>query len=150
MEPDDARAPAARGRPAQYTQLAGKSEDELIAEARPDAERALRREATLAALVEAEGIEVSDEEVLDALREAAAAQGAGELSDEELTASLERAKEAGRDASLREDIAMRKAVDLLAEARRPIPEEQAEARDKLWTPEKEAEEKSSKLWTPGS
>ena len=33
---------------------------------------------------------------------------------------------------------MRKAVDLLAEHAKPIPIEQQEARDKLWTPEKEA------------
>jgi hypothetical protein len=51
---------------------------------------------------------------------------------------------------LRDDIAMRKAVDLVTESAKPIPAEQAEARDKLWTPDKEAEEKSSKLWTPGS
>ena len=34
---------------------------------------------------------------------------------------------------------MRKAVDLLVESAKPITVEQAEARDKLWTPEKEAE-----------
>ena len=45
---------------------------------------------------------------------------------------------------------MRKAVELVAEHAKPIPIEQQEARDKLWTPEKEAAEKKSKLWTPGS
>ena len=46
---------------------------------------------------------------------------------------------------------MRKAVDLLVEHAKPIPVEQAEAREKLWTPEKEAEEEAAeKLWTPGS
>ena len=145
------RALAQRGvSPAQYTQIAGKSEQELIAEARPDAERALRREATLAAVAEQEGLTVSDEEVVEALREAAVAQGAGELPDEQLWASLERAKADGRDGSLREDIAMRKAVDFIAEKAAAIPAEQAEARDKMWTPEKEAGEKASKLWTPGS
>jgi len=135
---------------AQYTAMAGKSEDELIAEARDDADRALRREATLAAIVEREALGASDEEILDALREAAAAQGAGEVSDDELKASLEGAKEQGRDGALRQDIAMRKAVDLLAGHAAPIPLEQAEARDALWTPEKEGEQKKSKLWTPGS
>ena len=32
---------------------------------------------------------------------------------------------------------MRKAVDLLVEHAKPIPIEQAEAREELWTPEKE-------------
>ncbi len=37
-----------------YLQIAGKDEDEIIAEARPDAEQALRREAVIAAVIEAE------------------------------------------------------------------------------------------------
>jgi hypothetical protein len=45
---------------------------------------------------------------------------------------------------------MRKAVDLLVESAKPIPVDQAKARDKLWTPGKEAEEKPSEIWTPGS
>jgi hypothetical protein len=45
---------------------------------------------------------------------------------------------------------MRKALDLLVDSAKPIPVEQAQARDKLWTPEKEAEEKPSQIWTPGS
>ena len=44
---------------------------------------------------------------------------------------------------------MRKAVDLLAESAKPIPVAQAEAREKLWTPEKERAEAGG-LWTPGS
>ena len=39
---------------------------------------------------------------------------------------------------------MRKAVDLIVEHAKPIPAEQAEAREKLWTPEKEAEEKPAR------
>ena len=46
---------------------------------------------------------------------------------------------------------MRKAVDLLVESAKPIPVEQAEARDKLWTPDKEKEEGgTAQIWTPGS
>jgi hypothetical protein len=63
---------------------------------------------------------------------------------------LERLQEDGRDDALREDIAMRKAVDLLVEGATAIPAEQAEARDKLWTPEKEGKEKSAQIWTPDS
>src|SRR3954447_5013136 len=71
-----ARRLAAQGlEPARYLQMTGKSEEELVHEAEPEAERALKREAVLAAVVEAEGIEVTDEELLDSLR--AATQGPG-------------------------------------------------------------------------
>ena len=57
-----------------YLQIAGKSEDEIIADNRESAGRDLRREAVLAAVVEAEGIEASDEELLESLERAAAAE----------------------------------------------------------------------------
>jgi trigger factor len=136
--------------PERYLQLVNKTEEELAVEAEPEAERALRREAVLAAIVEAEGIETSDDEVLDALREAATRSGGQPPGEEALRKSFERAKEHGRDDALREDIAMRKAVDLLVENAKPISVEQAKARDKLWTPDKGAEERQSEIWTPGS
>jgi len=135
--------------PDRYAQLTGKSEHELIDEAEPAAEQALRRESVLAAVVEAEGIEVSDEEIMDALRQAAAGAG-GEPTEKSVRKTFERAKEQGREELLREDIAMRKAVELLADSAKPIPVDQAKAKDKLWTPEKDAKEKSSELWTPGN
>jgi trigger factor len=132
-----------------YLQMAGKSEDEILAEARPDAERALRREAVLAAVVEAEGIEPSDGDVLDALQASAAREG---TTPEKLR---DRLAKAGRLDDLREDLAQRRALDLLAERARPITVEQAQARDKLWTPGKEApagepQGAGGRLWTPGS
>ena len=136
--------------PQQYLQLTGKDEEELVTEAEPDAERALRRESVLAAIVEAEGIEVSDDEIKDALREAAVASGGGEPSEKALQRSLKRARAQGAEDALREDIALRKAVDLIVDHAKPIPADQAKAREKLWTPEKEAAEKSSQIWTPGS
>ena len=135
--------------PAQYLQITGKTEHELIDEAEPDAERALKRESVLAAVVEAEGIEVSDDELLESLRQAVAA-GGQPADDDTVQQTFERIRDDGRDDALREDIAMRKAVDLLVESAKPIPVEAAEARDKLWTPEKEAKDKASQIWTPGS
>jgi trigger factor len=135
--------------PQQYLQLVGKEEEDLVVEAEPEAEQAIKREAVLAAIVEDAQIEVSDDEALDALRDVAD-RSEQPVDADALRRSFERAKEEGRDEVLREDIALRKAVDLLVESAKPIPAEQADARDKLWTPEKEAEEKSSKLWTPGS
>ena len=137
--------------PAQYLQLTNKTEEELVTESEPDAERALRREAVLAAVIDAEDIEVSDDEILDALRQAAAEPGKPEPSDKALRRSLKKARARGADDALREDIAMRKAVDVIVDSATPIPVEQAQARDDLWTPEKEAAEgESKKLWTPGS
>ena len=48
------------------------------------------------------------------------------------------------------DVAARRALDLMAEEAKPISVEQAKARDKLWTPEREPESGSGQLWTPGS
>ncbi|MEA2363156.1 MAG: trigger factor [Thermoleophilaceae bacterium] len=133
--------------PGRYLQMTGKTEEELVTDAEPDAELALKREAVLTAIVEAEGIEVSDEEVSEALREAAGP----DASDKQVKRAMKRARAQGADDALREDIAMRKAVDLLVESAKPIPVEQAAARDKLWTPEKEKEERGTgQIWTPGS
>jgi trigger factor len=107
--------------PAQYLQLVNKTSEELIVESEPDAERALRREATLAAIVETEKIEVGDEELLDVLREASTEPGKQAPSDKALQRSLKKARARGGDLALREDIAMRKAVDLIVDAVKPVP-----------------------------
>ena len=132
-----------------YLQISGKSEEAILEEARPDAERALRREAVLAAIVEAEGIEVAEEELIEALEHSAEHEN---TTAEKLLARLE---QAGRLDALREDLATRKAVELLAETATPIEAERARAREKLWKPgEEEAGETGGqppgKLWTPGS
>lgn len=135
---------AARGMdPVAYLQMQGKSREEIVEESKPDALRELRREAVLAAIAEEEEIEVSEEEMVEALAHAAEHE---RTTPEKL---LKRLRESGRDAMVREDIRVRKAVDLVAEAAKPIPVEQAEAREKIWTPESEREEKGA-LWTPGS
>jgi trigger factor len=129
-----------------YLQIAGKSEDEVIAENRESAGRDLRREAVLAAVVEAEGIEASDEELLESLERAAAADGS---SPKKL---FERLRSSGRLDSLRDELAQRKAIDRIADSAKPISVEQAQAREKLWTPGSDAPDKAaaSGLWTPGS
>lgn len=136
---------AARGMdPNAYLQMQGKTRDELLEESKPDAERELKREAVLAAIAEAEAIEVAEEEMVEALAHTAEHE---RTTPEKLLARLQ---ENGRDAMVREDIAVRKAIDLVADSAKPIPLEQAEAREKIWTPEKEEEEKPSELWTPDS
>jgi trigger factor len=129
--------------PSAYLQMQGKTRDAVIEESKPEAAQELKREAVLVAIAEQEGVEVSEEEVLEALEHTAEHE---QVSPEEL---LERLRENGRDAMVRDDIRVRKTIDLIAEAANPIPLEQAEAREQIWTPEKETEEKGS-LWTPGS
>jgi len=140
------RSLSARGiDPQAYVQMQGKSREELVTDMEGEAERALKREATLAAVADAEGIEVTDEELLGAL-----GPGEGDEAPEKLLGSL---RETGRDALLRSEVRLRKAADLIADSAKPIPAEQAAARDKLWTPEKEQAESEAAetgLWTPGS
>ena len=143
-----ARRLAAQGvDPQRYLELAGKTEEELAVESESDAELALKREAVLAAIVDAEGIEVSDDELNEALRAAAPP----DASEKQLKRALKRARSQGADDALREDIAIRKAVDLVVEHAKAIPLEQAAAREALWTPEKEESgARSGEIWTPGS
>jgi trigger factor len=131
-----------------YLKIAGKDEESLAHDAEPDAAAALRREAVLAAIVAAEHIEPSDEELVEALRPAAERDGSDPAE------LVEQLRKAGRLDSLREDVAARQAVELLVREATPITVEQAQARQKLWTPGKDdAETKpasATQLWTPGS
>ncbi len=129
--------------PDAFLRMQGKTREELLEESRPDAEWDLKREAVLAAIAEAEEIEVSEEELVEALAHTAEHE---RTTPEKLLARL---RENGRDAMVREDIQVRKAIDLIAEEAKPIPLERAEAREKIWTPEKEREQ-AGELWTPGS
>jgi trigger factor len=128
-----------------YLQIAGKDEETLAHEAEPDAEQALRREAVLAAIVEAENIAPTDDQVLEVLGPAAERENVTPLE------LLERLQSSGRLDRVRTDVATSQAVELLVDEAKPITVEQAKAREKLWTPEREgAEHGSGQLWTPGS
>jgi trigger factor len=129
--------------PNAYLQMQGKTREEIIEESKPDAERELKREAVVTAIAAAEEIEVSDEEMIEALAHSAEHE---RTTPEKL---LTRLRENGRDAMVRDDIRARKAIELVAEAAVPIPLEQAEAREQIWTPEKEREAAGG-LWTPDS
>jgi trigger factor len=127
-----------------YLQISGRSEDDIVAEGKAAAERQLKREAVLAAVVAAESIEPSEDELLAALEQAAPSERAS------ANKLLERMRSAGRLDAFKAELAQRKALDLLADSAKPITVEQAQARDKLWTPGAEAEQRPSQLWTPGS
>ncbi len=97
-----------------YLQISGRTETEILDEAKPDAQRALKREAVLAAVVAAERIEPSDEELAEALAPTAAREG------QQPAKLLERVRKAGTLDALRDDVATRKAMDLLTERAKPV------------------------------
>jgi trigger factor len=139
--------------PNMFLQMQGKTREELIEESKPDAERELKREAVVTAIAAAEAIEISDEEMTEALAHTAEHE---RVTPEKL---LERLRENGRDAMIREDLLAQKAIELVSDSAKPIPlaeaedkQEKAEASEKLLAPEgaPEGEEKpAGKLWTPG-
>ncbi len=140
--------------PNQFLQMQGKTREELIAETKPDALKELKREAVVTAIAAAEEIELSDEDLVEALAHSAEHE---RTSPEKL---LERLRANGRAAMVEEDLRAQKAIELVAEAAKPVPkveqpEDQAVAEEaeseELWTPEEESEKPGeSKLWTPGS
>ncbi len=134
-----------------YLGIIGREEQEIVAEMEPEAEIALRREAVITAIVEAEKISPSEEEIIEALAPTAEREG---IAAEELLAQL---RSAGRLDEVREDLAARQAIDLVSEAAKPIAMAQAQAREQIWTPDKgqaETEQapseggEASRLWTP--
>ena len=126
-----------------YLQVSGHTEEQALAELEGDAEQALRREAVLTAIVAAEGIEVSDEELQQALAPTAERE---EIEPQRL---FERLRSSGRLEEAREDLAARQAVELVAERAKPITQAQAQARERLWTPEQERAEEPAAAGTPG-
>ncbi len=125
-----------------YLQISGRSEEQIVDEGRDDARRSLEREAVLAAIVEAEGIEPSEEEVLEAVERVAGRRPNAK--------ALARLRDSGRLDGVKADLAQRQALDLIAESAKPISVDQAKARDKLWTPGQDRPAGTSQLWTPGS
>jgi trigger factor len=113
-----------------------------------EAELALRREAVLTAVVAAEGISPTEQVLLEALAATAEREG---TEPQKLLADL---SARGRLEELREDLAARKAVELIAQRARPIPVARAQAKEQLWTPGKDADGEpaaagAGRLWTPG-
>jgi FKBP-type peptidyl-prolyl cis-trans isomerase (trigger factor) len=129
---------------ADYLRATGRTLEAARAELAPDAEMAIKRELVVEAVAEAEAIAVGDEEVEAQVRNDALAAG----SDPEALLAELRAAEGFE--TLRDDMVMRAAVNFLIEHTTAIPVELAEARERLWTPEKagEATVAESQLWTP--
>jgi trigger factor len=130
--------------PETYLQLTGRTAEELTSSMQLEAALSVARELALEAVADKVGIEVSDDEVKELVREQA--ESAGEDADK----VIEDLWHHGRHEDLREDLRLRAALDRVAAEVKPIPIEQAEAREAIWTPDKETPEQETKLWTPGS
>ena len=127
-----------------YIAASGGSAEELQRQMVMEAAVTIARELALEALAEKAGIEISDDDVKAYLREEA------ESADEDADALVDDVWAHGQQESVREDLRLRAALDRLVADVKPIAPELAEARDKLWTPDKEKPAGETKLWTPGS
>jgi trigger factor len=128
-----------------YLAASGGSIQDLERQMVLEAAVSVARELALEALAEKAGIEVSDEDVRSYIREEAAAAGEADADG-----VIDDVWAHGQQESIREDLRLRAALDRLVADVTPIAPELAEARDKLWTPDKEKPEGETKLWTPGS
>ena len=91
-----------------------------------------------------DSLHLGDDEVEALVREQA------DLLEENADETLDRLRESGRFETLREDMRLRNALDrVVAEVKR-IPRQLADAREAIWTPEKEKQQTDTKLWTPGT
>jgi trigger factor len=124
---------------ASYLQLTGQSPEVLEQRLRSEASMSVSRELMLEAVADKLGIEVTDDEIRDELR------AAGE-SDEDIE---EFVAQGGAD-RVRDDIRLKKALDRIAAEVKPIAPDLHEARESIWTPEKDQAADAPKLWTPGS
>ena len=127
-----------------YLTMTGQQPEELLARLRDEAQRSVARELVLAAAAEKLELEVSDEQVEALVREQAEAVGD---DPEQALAAL---RESGRFETLREDVRLRDALDRVAAEVKRIPRELADAREAIWTPDKEKAPTETKLWTPQS
>jgi trigger factor len=130
--------------PEAYFAATGQTAEGLTMQVTAEAAQSIARELALEAVAERAGIEIGDDEVKELIREQAA--GAGEEAEQ----VIDEIWEHGRQETLREDLRLRAALDLLAAEVIPIEPDLAAVREKIWTPDKEKPEQETKLWTPGS
>ncbi len=125
-----------------FLAMTGQQPEELVARLGEEAQRSVARELVLEAVAEQLGLDVPDSEVEELVREQA--EAIGDDTDEMLVAL----RENGRFESLRDDLRLRQALDRVAAEVKRIPLAQAEAREAIWTPDKENPPTETKLWTP--
>ena len=134
----------ARGIPLEtYLAMTGQRPEDLVARLGDEAARSVARELVLEAAADKLELRVEDAEIEELVREQA------ELAGDDVEETLVRLRESGRFEQLREDLRLRNALDRIAAEVKRIPRELADAREQIWTPEKEKQQADTKLWTPG-
>ena len=93
-----------------YLGVLQKTEEEIEEEMRPQAEFIIKRQLVLEAIAQAEGLEVTDEDIAEVVKHDAEALGRDYL---QLLADLEKS---GRREALRDEMLVAKAADLVADA----------------------------------
>jgi trigger factor len=127
-----------------YLQITGRTPEELTQAMAAEAALSVARELALEAVADKLGIQISDEQVKELVREQA------EDADDDPEQVIDELWRTGRHEDLREDLRLRAALDRLAAEVTPIAAEVAAAREAIWTPDKEKAEGEKTLWTPGS
>ncbi len=130
--------------PEAYLQLSGQTPEQLVERLRVEAQLSVARELVLEAVADRLGLEVTDEELEELIREEAEAHG--DDADE----AMAQTRQSGVLETLRGDLRLRKALDSVAAEVQRVPVELARARESIWTPDKESQPTETKLWTPGS
>jgi trigger factor len=127
-----------------YLQLTGQTPEQLAEGVRREAAQSVARELVLEAAADKLGVEVSDDDVEELIREQA------ETADENADEVIAQLREAGRFEPLRADLRLKETLDRIVSEVNRISPDLAQARDKLWTPDKETAPTETKLWTPAS
>ncbi len=123
-----------------YLQSIGKTHDQVVEEATPAAAQQLRRQAIVGAVVDAEGLTATDEEIAEAVEPMAKQE---KISVKKAIARLEGR---GQIESLRRDLAEEKAVDLLVERAKVVSVDVAKKKDTAWTPSLEEQAANPGVW----
>jgi trigger factor len=140
-----ARQVEARGVPLEtFLAMTGQSPEDLISRLEDEAQRSVARELVLEAVADKLEIDIPDADVEAIVREQAELVG-----EDDVEQSLLALRESGRFETLRDDLRLRQALDRVAAEVKPIPKAQADAREAIWTPDKEKPPTETKLWTPG-
>ncbi|MBW8741928.1 MAG: hypothetical protein JF623_04725, partial [Acidobacteria bacterium] len=121
-------------------QVTGGSAEDLVGRLHDEAKRSIAGELVLEAAADQLGVEVSDEDVESAIRDRFV----------DADAVIEQLRAGGAFEQERQSIRMARALDRIAGEVKRIPLEQAQAREAIWTPDKEKPPTETKLWTPGS
>jgi trigger factor len=123
-----------------YLQLSGEPAENVVARLREQAAASVAGELVLEAVADELGIDVPDDEVDQAFRD----------RFEDADKVIEQARGAGAYETEREAMRLSRALDHVAGEVERIAPEQAEARERIWTPDKEKPKTETKLWTPSS